>query len=359
MRAAQSWRALRLLIALLFFGGMVATVLRTPAAGAQPASQHRPVTVAGPCGAVVVGVEPRVTPTPTATRTRPTPTKRPSPTPTRKPSPTPTTRPSPTVTKPPSPTPTATQPVTPSPTITQTVTTTPSMTPSPTVTVTSVTPSVTPSPTVSATPTDTTTVTVTVSPSPTESVTVTTSPSPTASETGLPSPSPSVSPTLSPSPIDTTTVSPTASVTGTGSAATRTVKRRRPVPNIVCVWTSVRADGKPQKMFHKHSQVALISAWRLARRLGLHRSRLTLRWSVFSGFQKDVSLLPRPRNRVAVRRMKDPEPLKAGTFRLKFAPIVRHLPRGWYSVASWATVYGPRCRKGCTGIARQNRFKIG
>jgi hypothetical protein len=105
--------------------------------------------------------------------------------------------------------------------------------------------------------------------------------------------------------------------------------------------------------------VALLSAWHLKPHSGLRYYHLVLQWTLFSGYQRDVSLVPFRHNRIAFRSARDPIRLQPGTFRLKFAPMVRRLPKGWYSLISRSFVYGPHCPKsGCAGMVRQTRFHL-
>lgn len=272
-----------------------------PSHGAVSHSKHKPVRNPGRCGAVVVGRSTPVQPTSTPTKTKPTPT--------------------PTKTKP-TPTPTKTKP-TPTPTKTQ----------------------VTPTPTLTFVPTVTATLTATITLTPTVTETVTVIPTVTL----------------------TATASPTATSTGTsGKAVTRSgtssAKKKKPVAkraDVVCVWPSLKANGKPQWYFKKHANVALLAAWSMGKLQHIGKYRLHLRWTVFGGYQQDVSLLPQKHKQVAKERAKDPAKLKAGTYRLKFAPLVKHLKKGWYSLAGRAMLTGPGCPKsGCTGTVRQTRFHL-
>ena len=105
--------------------------------------------------------------------------------------------------------------------------------------------------------------------------------------------------------------------------------------------------------------MSLISAWTLGAVPQLKRYHLTLRWTVFAGHQKDVSLAPLDRNRLKVVLANDPLAPAEGTYRLAKAPRLRHLSAGWYSVVGQAFLYGPHCSKsGCSGVIRQNRFHI-
>jgi hypothetical protein len=89
----------------------------------------------------------------------------------------------------------------------------------------------------------------------------------------------------------------------------------------------------------------------------LQKDRLVIRWDVYRGFQADVSLLPSVHRRVVQRHGDVPVRLIPGTFRLVFAPSVRGLTRGWYSVTAGGYLHGPGCPGGgCVGIVRQSRF---
>lgn len=125
------------------------------------------------------------------------------------------------------------------------------------------------------------------------------------------------------------------------------------------MWTSSSSTSKARWYFPKHASVALVSAWHVKPHTGLRDYRLALQWTLFSGFQRDVSLTPLKRNRIGFKSAKDPLKPQPGTYRLKFAPIVRKLPGGWYSLVSRTFMFGPHCPKlGCTGEVRQTRFHL-
>jgi len=105
------------------------------------------------------------------------------------------------------------------------------------------------------------------------------------------------------------------------------------------------------------SAVYVLAAWRMPPRRDLRHEHLSLRWDVFRGYQRDVSLLPLPTHHLTRRWGNVPITLVSGTFRLVYAPSVSKLPRGWYSLAARAILAGPHCPKaGCSGQVRQTRF---
>jgi hypothetical protein len=127
----------------------------------------------------------------------------------------------------------------------------------------------------------------------------------------------------------------------------------------VCVWSSSSPTGKPQKTYRQGKVVSLIAAWRLAAIPKLKKYHLAVRWTVYAGFQKDVSLRPLTVDTIASFKLRDPSSPQAGVFRLVKAPRLKNLEPGWYSVVGQTNLYGPKCGKsGCTGQIRQNRIHI-
>lgn len=179
------------------------------------------------------------------------------------------------------------------------------------------------------------------------------------------------------SPTASTTVSPVTSLTisvvsqgGAGSrplvgpaqavsSAKKKTHPKRPAVNIVCVWTSAAAKGKAAKVFSQGASVYVIAAWHVPSIRHLNRYHLRIEWWVYRVYQRDVSLVPLSRWRIADFKAGDPSHLKPGTYRLVKVPRLKKARRGWYSVVARDLLFGPRCpRSGCTAEMRQNRFRV-
>jgi hypothetical protein len=216
----------------------------------------------------------------------------------------------------------------------------------------------------------------------------TSTPTPTPTPTSTPTATPTTTPTKTPTatPTKTSTATPTTTTASMGSGTTSngtnlarnsvnvgfvgekgiipdgrtgTTKKHKGKVDIVCVWTSLGSTGKPQKVFGRKAKVSLVEAWHLQKIANLDKYRLHLRWSVYSGHPDDLSQIPPAWERVASITKKVKAKLAPGTYRLKAAPTVSSLPKGWYTVVGDAILYGPKCQKaGCAGAMRQNRFRV-
>ena len=78
--------------------------------------------------------------------------------------------------------------------------------------------------------------------------------------------------------------------------------------------------------------MSLIAAWKLGPISNIGRYHLSVRWTAYAGYQKDVSLLPPSVDRIAEFTVQDPSAPQPGIFRLVKAPRLKGLAVGWYSV---------------------------
>ncbi|MGI8824870.1 MAG: hypothetical protein ACR2JC_04350 [Chloroflexota bacterium] len=123
------------------------------------------------------------------------------------------------------------------------------------------------------------------------------------------------------------------------------------------MWTSADGSGHPTITFDSHTAIHLLAAWHLALRGDLRKAHLAIRWDVYRGYQRDLSLLPLSSRHVTHRNQTVKAPLQTGTFRLSFTPTVRHVHRGWYSLSAKVMLYARNCPPaGCSGEMRQSRF---
>lgn len=396
------------LATLASLGVLVLSLIVSPAVQAQRGQRHKAILDPGACGAVIVGTEtpvgatpppaPTIAPTQTASPTVEIPTDTPG---TAAPSATPTETPQVLVFSTSTPTATVVPTSTPSSTPTGTMVVaspgTPGFivgTPLPTATAlpATATPTVTPGTTTTRTPGTATPGPGTSTPGPTATSAPTDTPVPTGTDvppTDTPEPSQTaVPPTNTPQPSNTPrpkhTPQPTetAQATDTPGPAGLSLRNgtqwqavpvnalpsraipmdRSPAtspatPNIICVWTASDATGNPTISIPPHSAVYLLAAWHMPARSDLDRVHLTLRWDIFRGYHRDVSLLPGTQDHVAARHATVTSALRVGTFRLSSAPRVTGLKRGWYSLVASLRLTGGACpAKGCTGQRRQTRF---